>query len=519
MSTIPPVSPPVMVSESVSSESSVTPEANVRSAPAAKPARSKGISGSIVEAVVTLAVLGGISYAGWKYQDRWLPWLDPILAGKKEAPPKPQRVVPVTTAVVRTRDMPVYLTGLGTVTPFKTVTLRARVEGELKKVSFVEGQMVQEGDLLAEIDPRQFEVQLAQSEGQLARDQAILKSARATLSRLEGLQASKSITAQEVEDQALIVNQTMASIQTDEATVRNSELQLSYCSITAPITGRIGLRLVDQGNIVRPTDPNGMAVITQLQPIAVVFTIPQDEISQVQLRSSHGERLAVDAYNRDFSEKLASGKLLAIDNQVDATTGTVRIKAEFENNDGMLFPNQFVNARLLVETRRAAVVVPSAAVQRGTESRYVYVVKVADKKTTVQLRNVDAGESEGGETLIKSGLVPGEIVVTDGLDKLRDGAPISPRDKDSPNPEESEKKPGNKPDAAKPKSVSPSSEREAPTTAKSNASATSPRESAAEPDEVKRSSSAETEATGADLKLELEPAEKPTDKARSRETL
>ena len=474
MSTIPPVSTPDVVKDSLLATAASGTNVSIPVSPSARPNKGKGIAGAIVEAVVTLGVLGGIGYAGWKYQANLLTWLEPILAKNKAPAARPPRITPVTTAKVRKRDMPLYLTGLGTVAAFKTVTLRSRVDGELKNVAFTEGQIVSENDLLAEIDPRQFEVQLAQAEGQLARDNAILKSAKMTLSRYEGLLASKSISAQEYDDQALLVQQTMASIQTDEATVANANLQLSYCKITAPITGRIGLRLVDQGNIVRANDPNGLAVITQLQPIAVVFTIPQDEISRVQRRTNQNEELKVDAFDRDFKVKLAGGKLLAVDNQVDATTGTVRIKAQFENEDNMLFPNQFVNARLLVDTRRDAVVVPSAAVQRGPASMFVYVVKVVDKEATVELRNVETGVSEGGETAIESGLEPNEVVVTDGLDKLQNGAKIVPRDKDAPNPDKSgkgEKKGGEKPEKKEaPRSTPPSAEGATPDTKSNTAS-------------------------------------------------
>jgi multidrug efflux system membrane fusion protein len=368
-----------------------------------------------------VAVLGA---AGWHYQERLKPFLDPILGHTKEPAPRPPRVVPVTTAVVKRRDLPLYLNGLGTVTAFKTVTLRSRVEGELMNVAFTEGQMVTEGDLLAEIDPRPFEVQLARAESQLASDQAGLKTAKSTLSRYEGLLASKSISPQQYDEQATIVQQTMATIQLAEAMIADARLQLTYCRITAPISGRIGLRLVDRGNIVRASDPNGLALITQLQPIALIFTIPQDDIGRVQQRSLAGEPLQVDAYDREFRLKLTTGELLAIDNQVDSTTGTVRLKAQFTNKDGMLFPNQFVNARLLVDTLPNAIVVPSAAIQRGPTSMYVYVVKADD---TVELRYVVTGASEGSETSIESGLSEGEIVVTDGLDKLQPEAKVAPR--------------------------------------------------------------------------------------------
>lgn len=340
----------------------------------------------------------------------------------KPASKPPVRIIPVVTAPVIQKDMQVYINGLGTVTAFKTVTIRSRVEGELVKVAFTEGQIVKEGDLLAEIDRRPFDVQLQQAEGQLARDEATLKAADFTYKRYEELQAQKAIAAQQVDDQRSIVQQMTGAIQSDRATVANAKLQLDYCHITAPISGRIGLRLVDQGNIVRANDPNGLAVITQLQPIALVFTIPQDDISRVQRGHSDEKPLVVTAFDRNFKTKLALGKLSAIDNQVDATTGTVRLKAVFDNEDGLLFPNQFVNARLLVDTKKDAIVVPTAAVQRGPNFSFVYVVQ---EDETVELRTVTVGMSEGAETAIESGLTPGEVVVTEGLDKLQKGTKIT----------------------------------------------------------------------------------------------
>jgi membrane fusion protein, multidrug efflux system len=238
---------------------------------------------------------------------------------------------------------------------------------------------------------------------------------------------TKSATAQEVDEQSAMVQQIEGTLRADQATVANAKLQLTYCNIVAPISGRIGLRLVDQGNIVRANDPNGMAVITQLQPIALVFTIPQDDIARVLKQMREQATLTVDAFDRDFKTNLASGKLMAIDNQVDPTTGTVRLKAMFENEDGLLFPNQFVNARLHVDTKRDAIMVPSAAVQRGPTSMFVYVVQ-ADE--TVELRNVVIGPTDGAETSIESGLAAGEIVVMEGLDKLQPGAKITTREKE-----------------------------------------------------------------------------------------
>ncbi len=365
--------------------------------------------------------------AAWYYRFSWLPWITPMFSGSAPPPKPAARAVPIVTAIAHQRDMNLFLNGLGTVTAFKTVTIRSRVDGELMKVAFDEGQMVREGELLAEIDPRSFEVQREQAEGQLARNEATLKAAKLTLARLKDLLTTKSATAQEVDEQSAIVQQVEGTLRADQATVENAKLQLTYCKIVAPISGRIGLRLVDQGNIVRANDPNGMAVITQLQPIALVFTIPQDDIARVLKRMREGESLTVDAFDRDFKMKLASGKLVAVDNQVDSTTGTVRLKAMFENEDGLLFPNQFVNARLHLDTKRDAIVVPSAAVQRGPTSMFVYVVQPDE---TVELRNVVIGPMEGAETSIESGLTVGEIVVTEGLDKLQPGSKITTREKE-----------------------------------------------------------------------------------------
>jgi multidrug efflux system membrane fusion protein len=299
------------------------------------------------------------------------------------------------------------------------------VEGELTQVAFVEGQMVQEGDLLAEIDPRPYQVQRDQAEAQLRRDEVTLRAAQQTLERYMQLRQELVATAQQVDDQKALVDQMEAALRADQALIANADLQLAYCRIVAPISGRIGLRMVDKGNIVRPGDPNGLAVITQLQPIALVFNVPQDEISRVLKAQGSGADLQVDAFDRDFRNHLATGKLLAIDNQVDPTNGTVRLKAEFPNDDGLLFPNQFVNARLLVETRRNVTVAPSAAVQRGPNGTFVYVVQPDE---TVDVRLVSVGQTEGSDTAVESGLEPGELVVTDGLDKLAPGAKVALRD-------------------------------------------------------------------------------------------
>lgn len=372
--------------------------------------------------LMVLAVGG----AGWHYWPAIAPKLAPYLPST-EAPKA--KTGPRTTAVVASpvsrRDMNLYLNGLGTVTALSSVTIRARVDGELIQVAFTEGRMVKEGELLAKIDPRQYQAQRDQAAGQLARDEATLRTAKLTLARYNMLLDSKITTQQQIDEQLAIVQQTEGAIKTDQAMIANADLQLAYCTIVAPVSGRIGLRLVDQGNIVRANDANGLAVIAQLQPIALVFTVPQDDIGRVQQRMQEDQTLVVDAFSRDFTRKFATGRLIAIDNQVDPTNGTVRLKAQFDNDDGALFPNQFVNARLLVDVRRDAIVVPSAAVQRGPSGTFVYVVQPDE---TAEVRNVAIGPTEGAETAIESGLQAGELVVTEGLDKLQNGAKVAIRD-------------------------------------------------------------------------------------------
>jgi multidrug efflux system membrane fusion protein len=289
------------------------------------------------------------------------------------------------------------------------------------KVAFTEGQMVHEGDLLAQIDSRQYRVQLSEAEAQLVRDKATLKLALLDYDRYESLVSTRAITKQQLDAQEALVNQTQATIQVDEGLIANVKLQLEYCEIKAPIDGRIGLRMVDLGNLVRANDVAGIAVITQLNPIAVVFPIPQDAISRVQEKMHADEQLVVEAYDRERKTKLATGKLAAIDNQVDALTGTVKLKAVFENEKGMLFPNQFVNCRLLVEKLPQAVVVATAGVQHGPDSTFAYVV---GPDSTVELRKVVVGPAEGDRTVITSGLEPGETVVVEGVDKLQKGSKV-----------------------------------------------------------------------------------------------
>lgn len=370
-----------------------------------------------------LFVLSAIGATAYYWQAELLALVKPE-AGNKAAPP-PARVASVLATQVQHDDMDLYLNGLGTVTAFYTVTIRSRVDGELQKVHFKEGQFVKQGDLMAEIDPRPYQVQLAQAEGQLAKDRAALQIAELDLDRYHALVASGSISKQQYDAQKSLVKQHEGAIATDQAQIENAKLQLAYCKIISPLGGRIGLRIVDPGNMIRANDQNGLAVVTQLQPIAVVFTIPQDEIARVQRKMNAGDPLTVLAYDREFSTKLATGTLAAIDNQVDPTTGTVRLKAVFLNEDNLLFPNQFVNARLLIETRRDVVIVPASAVQRGPNFPFVYVVKTDQ---TVELREVTIGPSEGDRLLIERGLEAGEQIVTDGLEKLQNGAKVAVRE-------------------------------------------------------------------------------------------
>jgi len=339
-------------------------------------------------------------------------------AGKKSGNQPPQ---PVTALMTNKADFDVYLKGLGTVIPTNTVTIKSQVSGQLISVHFKEGQHVNKGNLIAEIDPRPFQVQLMQAEGQLARDEAFLKNAETDLALYKKLLAQDSIAAQQVTTQESLVKQYRGIIETDKGQIANAKLQLTYARVIAPITGRVGLRQVDPGNMVQVNDTNGIVVITQLQPITVVFSLPQDNLTILMKRWNARTTLPVQAYDQEGKVLLANGKLLAVDNQIDTTTGTVKLKAIFDNKDNKLFPNQFVNVRLKIDTLRNATVMSTDAVQRGSIGTFAYAVK-DDKSVTVKILKL--GPAEGNNVVVMEGLVPGESVVTVGGDKLREGTKV-----------------------------------------------------------------------------------------------
>ena len=333
------------------------------------------------------------------------------------------QAVQVTVASATTQDLPIYITGLGSIQAYYTVSVKSRVDGQLVDVRFKEGQFVNQGELLAVIDPRPYQVALEQAQAQQFKDQASLRDAKLNYQRYKDLlQNSGAMSQQQVDTQQATVDQLDGAVRNDQAAVDSAKLNLTYCHITAPVSGRIGLRLVDPGNIVHASDANPMLVVTQLQPITAVFTLPEDQLPEVAQHMRKGP-LEVDAYSRDDLTKLTTGKLLTIDNQIDQTTGTGRLKAVFENKESALWPNQFVNIHLLLETQKNATVIPSAAVQRGPQGNYVYVMK-PDK--TVEVRPVNVAVTQGNVSQVASGVSPGDIVVTDGQDKLQQGSRVEP---------------------------------------------------------------------------------------------
>ena len=355
-----------------------------------------------------LLLLGVIAYFLW-----------PKSTKAAATPPPP---IPVVAATSHQGDIGVYYSGLGAVTPLATVTVKSRVDGQLMSVLYREGDTVHQGDLLVEIDDGPYRAALTQAEGQLMRDQAALENARIDLIRYQQLVPLKAIPEQQLATQQATVHQDEGVVKLDEGQIESAKVNLAYCKIAAPATGRIGLRLVDPGNIVQTADTNGLLVITQMDPISAIFTISEDQLQVVLKKMAAGQKLEVDAYSRDAKTKLAQGSLTTLDNQIDPATGTLKLRATFENPKGTLFPNQFVNARLLVEEKHGVTLVPTAAVQRNSQATYVYVVK-AD--STVTVRPIAIGTTEGDDSEVTSGLAPGEVVVMTGVDKLEEGTKVN----------------------------------------------------------------------------------------------
>ncbi len=366
--------------------------------------------------LLVLLLLGGVaSYYFFQHQ-----------AKKKgeTARPSPSPVaVSVTTAVAQKGSIGNYVNALGSVTPLYTVTVTSRVDGQLMSVKYREGQMVRQGDVLAEIDPRPFQAQLTQAEGQYERDIALLENARIDLIRFQTAYSKNAIPKQQLDTQVATVHQLEGTVKNDQGLIEAAKVQLVYCKITSPISGRVGLRLVDPGNVVHATDTTGMLVITQLQPISVIFTAAEDNIPQIQKHLRSGNRLMVEALDRSQTKKLATGTLLTIDNEINANTGTVRLKATFPNHDNALFPNQFVNARLLVNTQHGVTLVPTAAIQRNAQGAFVYVLK---PDQTAAMQTISVGTTDGNIAAVE-GLNAGDIVAVDGFDKLQNGVKVEAR--------------------------------------------------------------------------------------------
>lgn len=362
--------------------------------------------------LLVIVLVGGL--AGWLVYRVALP---PAPIGRFQS----GGPTPVGTARVEKGDVPIVLNALGTVTPLATVTVKTQISGQLIEVAFKEGQLVRKGDFLAQIDPRPYQVALAQAEGQLAKDLAALKNAETDLARYRTLVAQNSIARQTLDTQAALVQQARGTVQADQALVDVQKLNLTYCRIVAPIGGRVGLRQVDAGNYVQTSDPNGIVVITQMQPISVIFTLPSDDVPAVMRRLKDGAPLAVTAFDRTGTTRLDSGTLETVDNQIDTSTGMVKLRAAFDNAEQALFPNQFVNIQLLLDTLREMTLVPTAAVQRGAPGTFVYLVKSDD---TVTAQQVTLGPSSNQRVAVTTGLEPGQMVVIDGTDRLRDGARV-----------------------------------------------------------------------------------------------
>ena len=372
----------------------------------------------VLTCIAILLVVAGIVW--------WTKQAPPPEQGGRGRNAGPMSIVP---EAVGKGDIGININALGTVTSLATVTVRTQISGYLMKVNFTEGNEVKKGDLLAEIDPRPYEATLAQAKGQLARDEAMLKGAQVDLTRYQGLAAQNAVPRQTLDTQVALVAQNQGTVEADKAAVKSAEVNLAYCHIVSPIDGRVGLRQIDQGNYVTPGDTNGLVVITQLQPISVLFTVPEDNLQAIAKRIQAGAVLPATALDRTGANKIAEGSLQTFDSQIDPTTGTIKLRAQFPNDDRLLYPNQFVNIRLLLDTHKDVTTMSSAGIQRGAPGTFVYLVN-AD--STVSVRPVKLGVTDRDRVEVLSGLVPGDRIVIDGADKLRDGAKIIIRSENDP---------------------------------------------------------------------------------------
>jgi len=364
--------------------------------------------------VLAIAIAAAVAY-WWHGQD--------TKAAAAKAAPKAPPPVPVVAVQAEKGNIGVYVTGLGAITPINTVTVKSRVDGQLMSVHFKEGDLVKQGDTLIEIDPRPYQAVVKQTEGQLTRDQALLANAKVDQARYQTLLDQNAVPEQQLATQKALVTQYQGTVENDQGLLEAAKLNVTYCTITSPITGVVGLRLVDPGNIVHSTDSNGMIVITQIQPISVIFTVSEDQMAPILQKMRAGQNLPVDAWDRQLKNKVASGTLATVDNEIDPTTGTLKLRALFNNENRALFPNQFVNARLLQQEKTGVTLLATAAIQRNTNATYVYLIK---PDNTVTVRNITIGTSEGDQSEIASGLAPGDKVVMTGVDKLQEGSKVLP---------------------------------------------------------------------------------------------